>query len=325
MLFLKKNIYLIILIFLILSFILNNLYTDKYIYQNILNSKEYNPSEYYQDNTIVRISGEIKSEGEILVDKYLPKLKDIVILKKTVEMYSWKYIRTKHSSYEKRWSTTYSDNSNFIKMYQNPQPIHELGIFYFYPKIIKLKNIVLTSRNLTANSYSNIKLNNFQKENENNAYYLYIGDSNINEPKIGDIRIKYEVYLSKTPTTILSIVKNNELNFDDNELLYSFYTRKIHNVIFNGNVNNLLHELMKNEINIKKIINVFLSFLLFIPIFKYIIIFFNYFLNLNDKSSRIKIYLILFLLVIPITISITYLLSKIFINFSYYLKEFLGL
>jgi hypothetical protein len=232
-------------------------------------AQEYQDKKQYPDNTLVYITDKLYSQNNFFDDQYIEIPKETLILKKTVEMYSWSIRKHyKHSKeYEKKWLHYYYDTSNFFDygIHQNPVPEQSLGIFYSYPLKVFFHDIEV--------SLKDFKFNQFKTLNQGNSY-IYFGNSNLNNPQLGDIRIKYETFDNNTTVTIFAIIKNKlSINAEKQQVLdipknetFSLDEPLFH-IFFKGTIENAQDFIIDNEQSTQYFIREILIFLYIFPIY----------------------------------------------------------
>jgi len=256
----KDKINFLIFIPIIIGLLINNFYTQNSIYKEIKNSKAYeNTSKQAQKNQLFHITDIIKVKGKVSDNENIFGLKDVVILKKTVEMYSW-VKKNKKFRYEhiKEWNSYVPELTT--NRYYNPYPKKELGIFYYYPKYVKIGDLEIPIKNFKADKYKKGILNKSQQDNSNGNYYIYYGNNNLNNPQVGDIRIKYDVFEANKKTTLF-FTFDNQIIFK-NYTLKSFYGKELFLRLFEGDINSVYSSFSEEESQWKFIINWILAFIL---------------------------------------------------------------
>jgi hypothetical protein len=305
-----SGIYFYLFVLLILAIVGNNLLSENRLHNEILKSKAYNEKASYTKNDLIHITDKIKVYGEITDEESALSLTNIVVLRKKIEMFSWvrKYIN-KHTTYEKSWEVHYIEKPSLLtNNYNNPWPRKKLGIFYYYPDSIYLGNFKIPQKNFDADSFINVKFTNSQISKENGYNYIYYGKSDLNNPRIGDIRIRYDVYKANQKTTIF-ITYDNKIKFE-NDIYKSIYNKDLFLTFLKGDINDVYNSFIINELKWKFLIKILLSVLLFITVFKMIIVIFN--MNLKKEIDSILIKnLIVFFIIIPSSILFSYLVTKL--------------
>ncbi|WP_321471340.1 hypothetical protein [Halarcobacter sp.] len=312
-----SGIYFYLFILIVILLIVNKITSDDELYNKILNSSSYVQSSSYNKNSLIYITDTIKVKGNITDEDNIYNLNDAVLLRKKVEMYSWvrKFIN-KHISYEKSWETQFSEKPSLLTdNYNNPWPRKKLGVFYYYPDSIYLSNIKIPTIKFKADKYINVQLKNSQLNKNDGLYYLYFGKSNLNTPQVGDIRIRYELYKANQKTTIFFTYSDGNINFQD-EIVKSIYNKNLFLTFFRGDKKDVLNSFLDNELKWKSLLQLLLSYSLFIPVFKMLIVIFNMNLKKEISSTLLK-NLIVFLIIIPSSILVTYLIVKIISIFTY--------
>lgn len=176
-----------------------------------------NKIEPNNDGKLVHLSGEVSSE-ELLTDHDFKFSVKAIKLKRSVEMFQWvekKEVKknkkvggseeTKTTyTYEKEWKNSLIDSDEFEKRkkHNNPKviPFNEyniksrkvnIGVYQLSPTLITGVN--------HYEAYENIKLDSLKYENakliydKNNSPTIYLGDGDINKPKIGDIIVSFDI------------------------------------------------------------------------------------------------------------------------------------
>lgn len=304
-----SGIYFYAFIFIIIGMVVNEISTETDLHKSIKTSKQYQVDNEYKENSLIHLTDIVTSQGTIGDNEYIFDLKEIIILKKTVEMYQWKYrYRGQHQSrYEKDWYPTYINTNH--KVYTNPKTNRTLGVFYYYPKSVHIGNVELPIQNFKADSYIQFQLKDSVKD-ERNRQYIFLGGGTINSPDIGDIRIRYQGYESNQMSTVFAISSKNKLLFKDNQQYTSFYGTSLFQTLYKGNIDSVIASYIKKENSFKDIFNSILSIILFFTIIKFTIVINNMIMPEGIKSN-IKKYVILFLVILPIAIIGTYLITKV--------------
>jgi len=312
--FMKKNAkFFYLILFITLSFIVNHLAHEVNLQKVIKASFQYHPNNTYRENSLVHITDTITSTGFVNDNGYISNLDNIIVLKKTVEMYLWtSHFNKSGPSYHKGWEYTYTDSNDFSflnsQLYKNPKQTKKLGTFFYYPSSVKLGEIEIPIHSFQADKYTQVKLN-ISIKNKRNLFYIFLGKGTLTEPSLGDIRIRYQVYQSNQLTTIFGTIVNQKISFSDNNNLTSFFGKKVFQRVYKGSIDNVITSFIKNEEGWKVIINYLLAIFMFFPIFKLVIVSYNMSLKQNIQSN-IKRYSVLFLLILPISIGLTYLIVK---------------
>ena len=301
-----SGIYIYAFILIIAGIIINEVSSETSLHKSIKISEEYNDNNGYKENSLVHLTDIISSQGIVSDNEFIFKQKNIIVLKKTVEMYQWKLRLGKHSSYQKDWESRYINHND--KLHRNPIKIRNLGIFYYYPKSVHIGTVPLPMQNFKSSSYIQFQLEESIKDNRNH-HYIFLGGGTINSPDIGDIRIRYQGYKSNQTTTVFATFSKNGLLFKNDKNYTSFYGTNLFQTLYKGNIDNVIDVYIDNENSYKQIFNLLLSLGLFMTFLKFTIIIFNM-ANPKGIKSNIKKYPTLFL-VILISIIGTYLLNKI--------------
>ena len=267
----KNTKYHIIFIIVIVALFTNNLYNENNLYKNIEKAEELKDYNSLEDK-LSYITGKIDCSSLVSDNEYLNNFKP-AILKKTVEIYRHDTTSIRPHIIEEKWKTYYSPREIDLVPKGNKKN-EDFGIFYFYPDTCKINNIEIPINKFVANNYTTIQFPNSQLDTKENSYYLYFGNKDINNPEIGDVRIKYEVYLGNKKSTIL-LNNNKYLRFEDMSKINSIYTDNILKTIYNGTKDDLLKDLKSNEKLMKFLINILLAIILFIPLFEFFIVLFN--------------------------------------------------
>jgi hypothetical protein len=307
---------------LIAGMIFNEVSSENKLHQLIKKSPNYHIANKYKKNTLVHITDIITSKGFINDYQYIFNLKNIIILKKTVEMYQWRYkSRGKNSYYEKGWQLAYIDTGH--KIFKNPKNKQPLGIFYYYPQAVEIGKIKLPIQQFKADSYLEFKLNNSLKDKHNHHLYLFFGTGALNAPDIGDVRIRYQGYEANQITTVFCTISNHGLSFANNTDYSSFYGNSLFKMLYKGNTENVITSFLEKENDFKNLMHFFLSFALFLILLKFAIVTFNI-LNPNGIQSKNKQYTIFLFGILPISFIITYLITNMTLLISYYISNLLS-
>lgn len=303
-----SGIYFYAFIFIIIGMIVNEVSSETNLHKLIKTSKQYQVANQYKVNSLVHLTNIITSKGTVGDDEYIFNQKDIIILKKTVEMYQWEFrSRGRNPRYEKSWENRYINDND--KLHKNPIKTRSLGTFYFYPESVNIGTVPLPIQNFKSDSYIQFQLKDSVKD-ERNRQYIFLGAGTINSPIIGDIRIRYQGYESNQISTLFAIVSNNKLLFKDDKNYTSFYGTNLFQTLYKGNVDSVIASYIKDENSFKDFFNSILSFILFITILKFSIVISNVIMPEGIKSN-IKKYVILFLVILPISMIGTSLVTKV--------------
>jgi len=295
-------------IFIVAGMIVNEISSETNLHKLIKTSEQYQVDNRYKENSLVHLTDILTSQGTVSDNEYIFNQKDIIVLKKTVEMYQWRYrSRGRNSRYEKDWEPIYINTNH--KVYKNPKKDRTIGVFYYYPNSVHIAKIQLPILNFKADSYIQFQLKDSVKD-ERNRQYIFLGDGTINSPDIGDIRIRYQGYASNQISTVFAILSNNKLLFKGDKNYTSFYGTKLFQTLYEGNIDSVITSFIKNENSLKDLLNSILSFILFFTILKFTIVISNMIMPEGIKSN-IKKYVILFLVILPISIIGTYLIPKV--------------
>ena len=172
------------------------------------------------DGKLIQVSGNATTDTT-LTDKII-SVPNTFVLKRNVEMYQWEEdiktdtkdemggstTETKTYSYEKVWSSHEIDSSNFKKQsYVNPP--FTIKSETYYAEKGKLGDFKLTTKQTHAmNDYSGYEDLPQKAEYKiyNNMYYKGLDPEN---PRIGDVRISYEVVPSGTDISIIGQQRPN--------------------------------------------------------------------------------------------------------------------
>lgn len=284
--FKKSNINFYIFIPIVIALLVNNFMTDESLRNKIINSSAYKEINKNQKKELLHITDILTVEGTISDNENIYDLKNIAILRKTVEMYSWvkKHIGTRYSQ-EKEWKTYVPELTT--NRYNNPVPKKKLGIFYYYPKSVHLGDINISIEHFKVDKYTNGKLKNSQRDKHDNYSYLYYGDTDLNNPRIGNIRIKYDVFESNKQSTIF-VTFNEKIKFK-NDTLQSLYGKDVFFTLFRGDINNVYNSFVEEESSWKFMINCFLLLILLFFIIKGFIFTFYIMIYTKMKTSFKKI------------------------------------
>ena len=302
-----SGIYFYAFIFIIIGMIINEVSSETSLHKSIKTSKQYQVGNKYKENSLVHLTDIVTSQGTVGDNEFIFKQKDIIILKKTVEMYQWEFrSRGKNPRFEKHWEPIYINTNH--KIYKNPQKNRALGVFYYYPKSIYIGKIQLPMQNFKADSYIQFQLKDSVKD-EWSRQYIYLGGGTINNPDIGDIRIRYQGYEANQVSTLFAILSNNELLFKNDRDYTSFYGTNLFQTLYKDNVDSVINSYIKNENSFKGLFNSILSLILFITILKFTIIISNMIMP-KGIESNIKKYIVLFLIILPVSMIGTYLIPK---------------
>lgn len=172
--FLKRsNINFYVFIPIIIALLINKFISDEFLCNKIINSIAYKDKNENIKNKLLHISDILTVKGTISDNENISDLKNVAILKKTVEMYSWfkKRIGTRYS-HEKEWKTYVPELTT--NRYHNPEPKKKLGILYYYPKSVQLGDINIPIKSFKVDKYANAKLNNSQLNKYDNFNYLIL-------------------------------------------------------------------------------------------------------------------------------------------------------
>jgi len=304
------NIYFYAFITIIVGLIINEISTETNLHNSIKKSQQYSKDHKYKNNTLVHLTGMLSSKGTLSDNEFIFQQKDIVVLKKTVEMYQWDIVYRNNSyDYEKDWSSAFIDTNH--TSYHNKKNNRVLGTFYYYPPSIYMDQIKLPTISFHANEYLQFQLNNSVQDIRHKEY-IFLGTGTINNPNIGDIRIHYQGYKANQISTIFAIISNNQLNFQGSKKYNSFYSMPLFQIIYKGDIEDVITAYIQNENSFKDLFRMILLALLFIPIFKFTIVIQNILVP-EGIESMIKRYSLLFLVILPLSIFITYLFAKIFL------------
>ena len=172
------------------------------------------------DGKLVQLSG-MATTDKTLTDKMI-SVPNVFALKRNVEMYQWKEnsetvkkdelggstTETTTYSYEKVWSSSEIDSENFKKTYYK-NPAFKIKSDCIHAESGKLGDFKLTSKQINSmTDYS--KYEELPQKSEykiyDNMYYSSIDPEN---PKIGDIRISYEIIPSGTDISIIGQQRPN--------------------------------------------------------------------------------------------------------------------
>ncbi|MBL3520118.1 hypothetical protein H0A43_06495 [Arcobacter lanthieri] len=256
------NKYHIIFVIVIVALFINNLYNEDSLYKNIENAEELKDYNSLEDK-LSYITGKIECNSLVSDNEYVNNFKGIVILKKTVQIYETHKIKqsdTFMDRKEKRWSSYYLTQEKITP--KSNKKSEDIGVFYFYPSSCKINDIEIPINKFVANSYSTIQFPNSQIDNKENTSYFYFGNKDVNNPEIGDIRIRYQVYQVGEETTIL-LNNNKNLRFENMPQINSIYTDNILKTIYKGTKEELLIDLKHKRKFMKFLINTILIIIFF--------------------------------------------------------------
>lgn len=285
-----------IFIIVIVALFINNLYNEDSLYRNIEKAEELKGYGSLEDK-LSYITGKIECNSLVSDNEYVNNFNG-AILKKTVQIYRYDTTGIRPHRIEEKWKTHYSPRETDLTPKANKKN-EDFGIFYFYPNVCKINNIEIPINRFIANSYSTIQFPNSQLDTKENTYYLYFGNKDINNPEIGDVRIKYEVYQVGTQSTIL-LNNNKNLRFENILQVNSIYQSDIFYTIYNGSKDNVLKSLKSNEKVIKIVINMVLMIIFSIALSLFLV---NFFIKkYNIKKSTSIILGVISLIIFPILI-----------------------
>ncbi len=184
---------------------------------NVMVEANLNEIDPNNNGKLVHLSGKVSS-GELLTDHDFHFSVNAIKLRRSVEMFQWiekKSVKkntkiggseeTKTTySYEKQWEKKLIDSDQFEKRkkHKNPKviPFNEyniqsrkvnIGVYQLSPSLITGVNHYKAYENINLDSvnYKNAKL----IYDKNNSPTVYLGDGEINKPKIGDIIVSFDV------------------------------------------------------------------------------------------------------------------------------------
>lgn len=241
-------------ILIIIGMIINEIYSETILHKSITASKIYQITNEYEENSLVHLTDIITAKGNVGDNEYIYKQKNIIILKKTVEMYQWRRKRQVNHRYlyEKDWHPTYVDTNH--KVYKNPKEDRRLGVFYYYPKSVHIGKIKLPIENFKANSYLQFQLEGSIKDSRNH-HYIFLGKGTMNSPDLGDIRIRHQGYKSNQTTTIFATVSKNRLLFKNDKNYCSFYGTDLFQILYRDNIESVIDVYIEKENSFKSLLN----------------------------------------------------------------------
>ncbi len=166
------------------------------------------------DNQLVNVSGKLQNLDYLTDSQFGVNILSAK-LKRSVEMYQWVESCTTDSkdqktcSYSKEWKSSIMDSEHYPSDYKNPKDMPYQS-YTSVSKNAKLGDFNISSEQL-AYLYADTKYNDFSYLPSGYTQFgnYVTNSSDINNPKIGDIRIEF-TYVADENVTVLAKQKGNE-------------------------------------------------------------------------------------------------------------------